>query len=389
MPNPFVSNSLAGYDCSDYPTSITDDADLRFMCGGLILDGIIQDVARGCATFNSTTQKVHYDTNVCSNGFVTSGGAVEVDFKQKAIDLAEFIIERTTDPSTQTHRFSGFGEISALHVCPIVPSGDPCFEGWNPGLLAYELFEILVDVAATYDVPIDIHYERVDTADGSDVMPDLGFDCTNTTIYPNPPVGQDLSSYVSDYASGHYYGDGSSTYNFVNVSRFENLLNYAALQSPEVKIIYQHAGFGFLGTTTPAYVRHILDTYDNVYVGYKISPGGPTETTPVFVQNGAWAWDTATTTYNRPGVNIESTDWRSLMLGLIAGDKVDYSDRFVPGSDEKPGPCDAALSATPTPCYPDKSKMQSLWQTIRDSNLFTDAEREKTAEANPSRLYGF
>ncbi len=133
----------------------------------------------------------------------------------------------------------------------------------------------------------------------------------------------------------------------------------------------------------------VLDSYDNVFIGLKLARDGPADKVAVFTQTGDW--NTATTTYSRSGVNIGDTDWQSLILGLVTGNNVDYSDRFVLGSDEKPGPCDAALSANPSPCYPndDNKMMKTLWQNLRDTRLFSDPQRVKTTITNPRDLYQF
>jgi hypothetical protein len=143
-----------------------------------------------------------------------SGPAMQQKFRDRAEELIrEGVI--------------GFGEMAAEH-----------FDGATPYQFApanHPFFVALADIAAKYDVPIDLHMEAVPK---SMLLPlDL----------KSPPNAAQLHG---------------------NIQALERLL----LHNSHAKIIWAHAGTDLTGYRTPDLCRHLLQTHPNLYMEIKADP---------------------------------------------------------------------------------------------------------------------
>jgi predicted TIM-barrel fold metal-dependent hydrolase len=179
-----------------------------------------------------------------------AGPAVQKKFRERAEELVHM-------------GAAGFGEMAAEH-----------FAGGTPYQYApadHPLFLLLADIAAQYDVPIDIHMEAVPQA-----MP-LPADLKSP---PNAPRLHE------------------------NISAFERLLTH----DPRAKIIWAHLGSDGTGYRTPDLCRRLLGKHPNLYMELKLDPKAPGKNFPL------------------TGDNKIKPEWLKLFR--------DFPDRFIIGSDQ-------------------------------------------------------
>jgi hypothetical protein len=161
----------------------------------------------------------------------------------------------------------GFGEMTALHFS--LGEGHP-FEEVAPD---HQLLLLLADLAAEYDVPLDLHMEAV--------TQDMAF-----------PESERITS-----------NENPATLN-ENIKAFTRLLNH----NKDTKIIWEHAGWDNSGKRTPELMGKLLSNYDNLFMSIKIGPDSVDKTRPM----------------DRDG------ELRSEWLDLFE----EFPDRFLIGSDQ-------------------------------------------------------
>lgn len=159
------------------------------------------------------------ELNVMIQQAVTGEANISVSaFKTKAREVAEM------------SGCVGFGEMTTLHFC----LGDShVFIQADPD---HELFLALVDVAAEYGIPIDIHQEAVPT--------DMNFPTLVTGDYAaNPDTLQ------------------------ANIPNFKTLLSYA--KGKGVNIVWCHVGWDNTKMWTTTLCDELLGQYSNLYFSIK------------------------------------------------------------------------------------------------------------------------
>lgn len=164
---------------------------------------------------------------------------------------------------------SGFGEFAVEHFSF---SHDHPYESVPAD---HPLLLLLADLAAEYDVPVDIHMEAVvsDMAlPDRDILKKSG---------NNPKMLKE------------------------NISGFERLLAH----NPKAKIIWAHAGWCNTGYRTPELCRKLLGKHPNLYMSFKLSPESVPETRPIGKDN----------------MSIKP-EWLELIR--------DFPDRFIIGTDQ-------------------------------------------------------
>lgn len=146
-----------------------------------------------------------------------TGAAIQTKFRERAEELLRM-------------GAAGFGEMAVEH-----------FDGATPYQFApadHPLFFLLADIAAQYDVPIDLHMEAVPRPMA--LPPDL-------KSPPNPPQLHE------------------------NIPAFERLLAH----NPRAKIIWAHLGSDGTGYRTPDLCRRLLEKHSNLYMEIKLDPKAP------------------------------------------------------------------------------------------------------------------
>ncbi len=124
----------------------------------------------------------------------------------------------------------GFGEIASLHISAV--PGHP-FE-FVPA--DHPLLRVLADVAAKFDVPIDLH---MDAADNEMPVPPRFKDGDNPTLLPP------------------------------TIEPLQRLLKY----NPNAKIVWAHGGSDPLGSMSPALIGKLMDEHSNLYVSLRVVGG--------------------------------------------------------------------------------------------------------------------
>ncbi len=172
-----------------------------------------------------------------------------------------------------------FGEMAALHFS--FHETHP-FEQVAPD---HPLYVLLADIAARFDMAIDLHMEAV--------LEDQPLPKGLTGISPKNP------------ATIH-----------ATIPAFERLLAH----NRNARIVWQHIGWDNTGHMTPDLLRRLLNAHSNLFLAIKVVR---TEREPF-----------------RSGNNIVDSKLRILpdWLKLIG----DYADRFVIGADEFVGPAGGA-----------------------------------------------
>ena len=124
----------------------------------------------------------------------------------------------------------GFGEIASLHISAapghpyeFVPADHP-------------LLQVLADVAAKYNVPIDLH---MDAADGEVPIPPRFENEDNPPILPS------------------------------TIGPLRQLLKH----NPDAKIVWAHGGSDPIGSMSPAIIGKLMDEYLNLYVSLRVVGG--------------------------------------------------------------------------------------------------------------------
>jgi len=183
-------------------------------------------------------------------------GLVSIEIKRKFRKIAEDLLRQGAH---------GFGEMTTEHF-----SMNPT----HPYITApsdHELFLLLADIAAEYDVPIDIHMEAIPR------------DMPLPKRMRNRPRNPEMLT--------------------ENIESFERLLDH----NPDAKIVWAHAGWCNTGERTPELCDRLLSKHPNLYMSLRIVPN------------------------NIPGRPIDANGrikpaWRELILK--------YPDRFLIGGDE-------------------------------------------------------
>ncbi len=162
---------------------------------------------------------------------------------------------------------AAFGELAAEHFSSRV--GRHPYESVRPD---HPLFLALADIAAKYEMPIELHMEAVPR--------DMPFPNANLAGPPNPA-------------------------NLVeNIAAFERLLDH----NPKARIIWVHAGWDLTGERTVALMRSLLAKHSNLYMSVKSDQAGTPMTAPFLRGDGL-----------KPG-------WIAMLQA--------FPDRFVIGSDQ-------------------------------------------------------
>lgn len=167
----------------------------------------------------------------------------------------------------------GFGEMTALHLS--LYDGHP-FEEVSPD---HPLFLLLADLAARYDVPIDLHMDAI--AEDTDFPKNLG---KIARLNPERLKG--------------------------NVAAFEKLLSH----NPKARIVWQHASSDPVCGMTVELLRRLLRDHANLFVAFRVPNA---------------EWGTARGRRHPNALLDVEGDLRKDWLELVA----DFPDRFVMGSD--------------------------------------------------------
>lgn len=231
MPPPISLHHPAGYDLEDFLKTVKKYSDrLSFLGGGGTLNVMIQKAVHEGTTTEEMKRR----------------------FEKRAIEIL-------------SKGALGFGELTAEHVSL---ASDHPYESAPPD---HPLFLLLADVAASQDVPIDLHMEAV-------------------------PEDMDLPSGLSSRHNPKILK--------ANISPFERLLSH----NRKAKIIWAHAGWCQTGRRTPALCAQLLERHPNLYMSFKIGPDSRSETRPM-----------------EKGTGLKR-EWLDLILR--------FPDRFVIGSDQ-------------------------------------------------------
>jgi hypothetical protein len=231
MPPPISLHHPAGYDFEDFLKTVKKYSDrFSFLGGGGTLNVMIQKAVHE----GSTTEEM------------------KSRFEKRAIEIL-------------SKGAVGFGELTAEHVSL---ASDHPYESAPPD---HPLFLLLADIAASHDVPIDIHMEAV-------------------------PEDMDLPSGLSSRQNPKILK--------ANISALERLLSH----NRKARIIWSHAGWCQTGRRAPALCAELLERHPNLYMSFKIGPDSRAETRPM-----------------EKGTGLKR-EWLDLILR--------FQDRFVIGSDQ-------------------------------------------------------
>jgi predicted TIM-barrel fold metal-dependent hydrolase len=160
-----------------------------------------------------------------------------------------------------------FGELAAEHFSSRI--GNHPYESVPPD---HPLFLALADIAAQYNMPIELHMEAVPR--------DMPFPDARVAGPPNP------ASIVA------------------NIAAFERLLDH----NPRARIVWVHAGWDLTGERTVPLMRALLEKHPNLYMSVKSGMAGTPATAPFLPGGGL-----------KPG-------WLAMLEA--------FPDRFVVGSDQ-------------------------------------------------------
>lgn len=166
----------------------------------------------------------------------------------------------------------GFGEMTAMHLCM---NDTHQYVAAPPD---HPLFLELADLAAQYNVPIDLHMEAI--------QKDI----------PTP------RSYLERCAKNPETLPAT-------IPGLRRLLEH----NPKANIVWQHMGWDLTGERSPDVLRELLETYDNLYLAIRVLTKEELSRGLIF----------------HPIVDVNGktdNDWVELMQ--------DFPDRFVVGSDE-------------------------------------------------------
>jgi hypothetical protein len=169
----------------------------------------------------------HIAKKHASRIYVMGGGGTLNPMIQAAGHSNEVSDETKTEFRTMAEKIAasgvkGFGEIAAHHVS-LTPT-----HGYESVPADHPLFLILADVAAKYNIPIDLHFDPIP----KDVKTPSALNSPK-----NPKVLKE------------------------NIKAFERLLEY----NRDTKIVWAHAGSDPVGWYKPKLVRKMLDKHPNLY----------------------------------------------------------------------------------------------------------------------------
>ena len=162
---------------------------------------------------------------------------------------------------------AAFGELAAEHFSSRI--GNHPYKSTPPD---HPLFLALADLAAQYNMPIELHMEAVPR--------DMPFPDTKVAGPPNP------ASILA------------------NIAAFERLLDH----NPRVRIVWVHAGWDLTGERTVPLMRTLMEKHPNLYMSVKSDNAGTPATAPFLPGGGL-----------KPG-------WLAMLEA--------FPDRFVVGSDQ-------------------------------------------------------
>jgi predicted TIM-barrel fold metal-dependent hydrolase len=162
---------------------------------------------------------------------------------------------------------TAFGELAAEHFSFHI--GNHPYESAHPD---HPLLLALADIAAKYDMPIELHMEAVPN--------DMPFPDAKIVGPPNP------------------------TSVTANIAAFERLLDH----NPKARIVWLHAGWDLTGERTVPLMRSLLEKHPNLYMSVKSDRAGEPMTAPFLRGDGL-----------KPG-------WVALLQA--------FPGRFVVGSDQ-------------------------------------------------------
>ena len=162
---------------------------------------------------------------------------------------------------------AAFGELAAEHFSSHI--GNHPYESAPPD---HPLLLALADIAAKYDMPIELHMEAIPR--------DMPFPKPDIAGPPNPATLTE------------------------NIKAFERLLDH----NPKARIVWAHAGWDLTGERTVPLMRSLLAKHPNLYMSVKSDKAGTPATAPFRLGDGL-----------KPG-------WLAMLQA--------FPDRFVVGSDQ-------------------------------------------------------
>lgn len=198
--------------------------------------------------------------NVMIQEAVQSGGVTDKQFREFDV-TAESLIKKGV---------VGFGEMTAEHFSM---REDHPYVSAPPD---HPLFLRLVDLAAKYDVPVDLHMEAI-----PEEMPPP----SRLATPPNPAILKP------------------------NIPAFERLLAH----NRRARVVWVHFGWDSTGQRTVELTRSLLSKHPNLFISIRVAGG-------MQARNVTWE------TFPLDGQGNLKKDWLALFQ--------EFSDRFVIGSDE-------------------------------------------------------
>jgi hypothetical protein len=239
MPPPQPPDMVNGYPAEDFTAAIARHRDrFSFLAGGGTLNVMIQEAVKAGRTDPRLRRR----------------------FEERAAEIVAL-------------GALGFGEMTAEHL-----SMNPR----HPYVSAppdHPLFLLLADLAARYDVPIDLHMEAIPA------------DRALAARFRSPPNPKVLPA---------------------NVAAFERLLAH----NRKAKIIWVHAGWDNTGGRTVALCRELLARHSNLYMSIRVVPAGR-----LGGREPSLAENRLVDERGKAG-----PEWAALIR--------DFADRFLIGSDE-------------------------------------------------------
>lgn len=209
-PPPFPPNQRGAYGLSELQGLVHDHPDrFAFTAGGESLNPLIQETPAAQVTPDVLRR-----------------------FEQEALAIAQ-------------SGAAGFSELAAEHFSFRV--GQHPYESAPPD---HPLFMALADVAAEYDMPIELHMEAVPQ--------DMPFPNAALAGPPNPTSLRE------------------------NIPALERLLNH----NPKARIVWVHAGWDLTGERTVQLMRSLLQRHPNLYMSVKFDQFGTPATAPFAVDGG-------------------------------------------------------------------------------------------------------
>lgn len=231
------------------------------------------------APYHQKEDSVRYDYEVLKDiaqkypdhfGFLGGGGSLNPMIQEAIRDgRVSALFKKRFEEKAREIALSGavgFGEMTASHLS--FRAGHPYIEA-SPD---HPLFLALADIAAEYDLPIDLHMEALE----KDMELPQGFQ--------SPPNPSTLKS---------------------NIPAFERLLSH----NRNAKIVWVHMGWDNTGQMSLSLLRRLLQVHSNLYMSLKYSDNGPSKAGNRPVDNGQL-----------------KPDWIALVR--------EFPDRFVLGADQ-------------------------------------------------------